>query len=158
MAGQLLLWVLYPNSFGAVRCRRPANWERATVATPSLIDRISSCPAKSYHAKRLSQSGFVQIAFALPNSRPRPFKGSSKGQDTGHKAAAVLRSERPITVGNKPCHAPGRRKTHSPPPSRSGSDSSVQCVACLPSLIHCSGMPRASTIAARLDAADFALG
>ena len=61
MAGQLLLWGLYPNSFGAVRCRRPAKMERGTVAAPSLIDRISSCPAKSYHAKRLPRSGCVQI-------------------------------------------------------------------------------------------------
>ena len=63
LAGQLLLWVLYPNSFGAVRCRGSAKGEKGTVAAPSLIDRISSCPAKSYHAKRLP-SGFVHIGFA----------------------------------------------------------------------------------------------
>ena len=62
LAGQLLLWGLYPNLFGPMRCRGSAKGERGTVAAPSLIDRISSCPAKSYHANRLP-SGFVHIGF-----------------------------------------------------------------------------------------------
>jgi hypothetical protein len=53
-----------------------------TVAAPSLIDRISNCPAKSYHAKRLPRSGFVHIGFALPIRRLNPLLDTIVGPET----------------------------------------------------------------------------
>ena len=134
---------------------RPSSSSRTGTKSTATASRT-----KFHETNQIEALSRISVGMS-PSRYLTAVRGPSMVRRRGKTPVKRLRQccgRRPITVGNKPCHAPGRGKTHSPPPLRSRSGSRVQCVACLPSLIHCSGMPRTRTIGTRPDAADFAAG